>query len=274
MERLAGRRNMLHAPAEAWRPPLFTPERTGWDRLVASLRRLLDLQAGSIWRDLSVLLPQCRGTVLDVGCGAQPYRGLLSPETRYLGIDIAASRERFGYEMPETVYYEGSTWPIDTGVIDTVLATETLEHVLDPRQFLREARRCLKPYGQLILTVPFAARWHYIPYDYWRYTPSALEALLREAGFADIEVYARGNEITVACYKVMSLIFPLLFAPSHGAARFARRICGVLLLPLLVPLAVVAAVSLRGSGGDDCLGYTVVATADAVSCDLPRGAVR
>ncbi len=46
MERLAGRRNMLHAPAEAWRPPLFAPERTTWDRLVASLRRLLDLQAG------------------------------------------------------------------------------------------------------------------------------------------------------------------------------------------------------------------------------------
>ena len=39
---------------------------------MAVARRLLDLQAASVWRDLAVLLPQSRGTVLDVGALPSP----------------------------------------------------------------------------------------------------------------------------------------------------------------------------------------------------------
>ena len=67
--------------------------------------------------------------------------------------------------------------------VENVLATETLEHVSRPVRFLAEARRCLSPGGRLMLTVPFAARWHYIPHDYWRFTPSGLRQLLTDAGF-------------------------------------------------------------------------------------------
>jgi hypothetical protein len=68
----------------------------------------------------------------------------------------------------------------------------------------------LRDDGQLILTVPFSARWHYVPYDYWRFTPSALRMLLERNGFSDVVVLARGNELTVACAKVMALILPFL----------------------------------------------------------------
>ncbi len=90
-----------------------------------------------------------------------------------------------------------------TLVADTVLCTETLEHVLDPPGFLAEAKRSLRPGGRLILTVPFAARWHYVPFDYWRFTPSGIKHLLSESGFTEIKVYRRGNALTVACYKVI-----------------------------------------------------------------------
>ena len=67
---------------EGFRPPPL--ERAGGTLGGARqlLRRLADLQFGSIWRDLSALLPQVRGTLADVGCGAQPFRDLLSPEVR------------------------------------------------------------------------------------------------------------------------------------------------------------------------------------------------
>src|ERR1039458_6922094 len=74
----------------------------------------------------------------------------------------------------------------------------TPEHVLDTKQFLGEAARSLRAGGTILLTVPFAARWHFVPYDYWRFTPSSMDHLLREAGFAGVRVYARGNSGTVA----------------------------------------------------------------------------
>jgi SAM-dependent methyltransferase len=254
------RRNVAHAACEVWQPPAFVPLTTRRARLIAGLRRFLDLQASSIWRDLRRLLPHCRGMVLDVGCGAQPYRALLDPGVRYLGIDTVEAKDHFGYEVPETRYYAGNTWPVDEGAADVVLCTETLEHVPAPASFLAEASRCLRPGGRLILTVPFAARWHYIPYDYWRFTPSSLTQLLSEAGFTDVAVYARGNALTVACLKVMALPLRLLLPQGYGAvAGLAVRLLGLPLVPLLVGLAAVGQVSLAGEGGDDCLGYTVVA---------------
>lgn len=252
--------NQLEAAEESWRPPLFRPVVSLWDRLAAASRRLLDLQAASIWNDLAVLLPHVRGLVLDVGCGAQPYRPLLGAKATYQGIDHSRAAAHLGYSVPDTIYYEGDRWPIEDTGVDSVLCTETLEHVPDPHAFLTEAARCLKPGGTLILTVPFSARWHYIPYDYWRFTPSALASLLSESGFENVSVYARGNALTVACYKVMALMLRLLLPQQQGTLkRLVSRGCGLLTSPFLVLLAVIAALSLRGEGGNDCLGYTAVA---------------
>ncbi len=251
---------MVDHQAEDWRPPSFQRVVGPMTRLAAVARRFLDLQAGSIWNDLLELLPPSRGRVLDVGCGAQPYRHLFSSQATYQAIDYAGAKGNFGYSMPDTTYYEGDRWPIAEKEVDVVLCTEALEHVPEPSVFLAEASRVLKEGGQLILTVPFSARWHYIPHDYWRFTPSGLNRLLSAAGFERVVVFARGNKLTVACYKVMALMLPLLMPQQKGLPkRLALQICGVLTLPILVILAGVGTVSLQGKGGDDCLGYTVIA---------------
>lgn len=265
---LPNRDNLIHRVQEVWRPPVFQPETNFRTALLAGVRRFFDLQAASIWRDLRSLLANCHGTVLDVGCGAQPYRTLLPQPARYVGIDTADALTRFGYQIPDVIYFEGDSWPIAADSVDTVIATETLEHVAQPRQFLSEARRVLKSNGCLLLTVPFAARWHYIPHDYWRFTPSALSAILTEAGFCTPFVYARGNELTVACYKVMALILMLLCGEYRLLpVRIAARITGCLLLPIMVCLAAVGQWSLHTRGGNDCLGYTVVAAPQAESAE-------
>lgn len=253
------RENFALRESERWQPPSFRPPRTRWDRFLAAGRRLLDLQAASAWNDLRVLLADAEGDVLDVGAGAQPYRPLLPQGARYRAIDVALAEEGFGYEVPDTEYFEGDRWPVQDGSIDVVLATETLEHVPDPAVFLAEARRVLRPGGRLIVTVPFAARWHYIPHDYWRYTPSSLRNLFEAAGLGETVVYARGNELTVACYKLMALVLPALFPPEGGLS--ARRLGAFLALPLVAATALVAHVSLRGEGGVDCLGWTATAVA-------------
>jgi SAM-dependent methyltransferase len=256
---LPDRENFALRTTERWQPPAFRSVRTRRDRLIATLRRTLDLQAASAWRDLRILLADAHGDVLDVGSGAQPYRSLLPAGASYRAIDDAAAESHFGYAMPDTDYFAGDRWPVADASVDVVLSTETLEHVPEPAAFLDEARRVLRTGGRIVLTVPFSARWHYIPHDYWRYTPSSLRNLLEQAGFTDVVVHARGNEVTVACAKVMGLSLPALFPPGGGLS--ARRAAAALGLPVVGVLALIAHRSLRRDGGDDCLGWTVVAHA-------------
>lgn len=261
MQRDQQRDNLAERRQEAWRPPALEPAKsTPVGQVAAATRRFFDLQAGSIWTDLAGHLKKVRGKLVDVGCGAQPYRSLLPPGMDYVGLDILAAGERFGYQAPDTVYFDGTSWPAATRGADVILCTEVLEHVLDPRAFLREAYRALQPGGRLLLTVPFAARWHFIPFDYWRFTPSALQHLLDEVGFRQVSILARGNAVTVACYKAMALWLPLLF-PQQGRRLRALplQLAGASTLPLFVALALTANLSLRARGGEDCLGFTVTA---------------
>jgi SAM-dependent methyltransferase len=268
MRKPSERANFALRTTERWQPPAFRLPRTRRDRLVAALRRSLDLQAASAWRDLRVLLADAGGDVLDVGSGAQPYRGLLPPGARYRAIDSANAQADFGYAMPDTEYFHGSRWPVASDSIDVVLTTETLEHVPEPGVFLAEARRVVRDGGRIVVTVPFAARWHYIPHDYWRYTPSSLRNLLEAAGFTDVVVHARGDERTVACAKLMALMLPALFPQGGGVS--ARRAAAALGVPILGALALAGHLSLRSDGGDDCLGWTATARADAAATPPQR----
>jgi SAM-dependent methyltransferase len=247
------RRNLALRETETWRPPAL--------RNPGLLRRLGDLQLASIWKDLRPLLANETGAVLDVGCGEQPYRSLLPRANSYQGLDIAESGKRFGYARGDTLYVSGYPWPIPDGLVDLVLCTEVLEHVLEPGRLLSEVQRCLRPGGRLLMTVPFAARWHFVPYDYWRFTPSSMAHLLRQAEFVDVKIYSRGNPLTVMAQKVLALIAPL------GAMRLP-------LLPVVAAAALVGHWSLNRDWGEDCLGYTIVASrplANATDDAAPLG---
>jgi SAM-dependent methyltransferase len=231
--------------------------------------RFLDLQAKTIWKDLSEELPKVKGTVLDMGCGMQPFRHMFSPDVKYIGVDTVDAKTHFGFEAPDTLYYSGKIWPVADQTADFILCTETLEHVLDPASFLQEAFRCLKPGGRLLLTVPFEARWHFISHDYWRYTPAGLNSLLKKARFTSIQVFARGNQLTVVCYKIMSFILSLIF-PMHSNIFFewVCRLVGIISTPILLLSAILANLTLNKSGSVDCLGFT--ASAEKLTVGEPK----
>lgn len=252
--------NLVSGETEHWHPPVYTAATTPLQKMKVALFRFFDLQSKTISDDLTAELPLVRGTIVDVGCGAQPFRTLFPPETLYIGIDTVDAKSHFGFDVPGTLYYSGKIWPLADQMADFILCTETLEHVLDPATFLGEAFRCLKPGGRLLLTVPFAARWHFVSYDYWRYTPAGLDKLLKKAGFGGIQIYARGNQFTVVCYKLMGFIFSLLF-PKHSNLFFESlcRLVGFLSIPLLFMAAILAHLTLHKSGSVDCLGFTVLA---------------
>ena len=239
---------------ESFTPPAHLGPGSGLvGRVRFAVRRLADLQTFTVIRDISPWLRMRSGVLLEVGCGDQPYRHLVPRDCRYLGLDIAATGVAFGTGLhPEYVHYDGGTFPYADSSVDSILHTETLEHVVDYAGFLAECARVSRPGGEMCFTVPFQARFHYIPHDYWRFTPTALMMITEQAGFGSVRVMARGDDVAVACYKALGVCYRV---GSRSAALL------VVLAPIIVVLLAVShwALWVEAGSGDDCLGYTVVA---------------
>jgi SAM-dependent methyltransferase len=128
-----------------------------------------------------VAFNEAHGIMLDYGCGGQPYKSFFMPKlSRYIGADVAAAE---GIGLDIEIELEQAL-PLDTASIDTLLSTQTLEHLADIEFYLGECARLVRPDGVLILTAPMQWRHHEVPYDYWRFTKYGLINLLERHGFS------------------------------------------------------------------------------------------
>lgn len=132
-------------------------------------------------REVARMAADERGVVLDVGCGAAPYRDLFAHAT-YFGAEVPFA-SKYGGAKRADVLFNGKCLPIADASIDAVLCNQVLEHVFEPHAFLSEIRRVLRPGGRLLLTVPFVWDEHEQPYDFARYSSFGLRYLAQKHGF-------------------------------------------------------------------------------------------
>lgn len=148
---------------------------------------------------VDVALNEAHGVMLDYGCGGQPYKNFFIPKiTRYIGADVTAAE---GVCLDVEIEL-GQKLPIDSASIDTLLSTQTLEHLPDVDFYLSECARLLRAEGVLILTAPMQWRHHEVPYDYWRFTKYGLINLLQKHGFSIKSINPCGG-----VYALMGQIF-------------------------------------------------------------------
>lgn len=100
--------------------------------------------------------------------------------------------------------------PVSDATYDTVLCSEVLEHVANPHAALREICRVLRPGGALLLSVPFLARLHEEPHDYFRYTEHGLRAMLNPAFYVD-EIVVTGSVSSFLGHQISSLLVSSTF---------------------------------------------------------------
>ncbi len=132
--------------------------------------------------------------ILDVGGKRHGKRGEFNIEkmnldVQYVNIDPSTSPD---YEC------DASSIPVNKETFDAVVCGETLEHIPNPIDVLKEINRLLKPGGRVIITVPFMYHIHADPEDYGRYTPTYWRVAAGQAGFSGISIQPQGGLYVVA----------------------------------------------------------------------------
>jgi 2-polyprenyl-6-hydroxyphenyl methylase/3-demethylubiquinone-9 3-methyltransferase len=173
---------------------------------LAYIRDQLDQHWALDERDLH---PLAGRTALDVGCGA----GLLAEPLARLGAAVTAVDAAPELISAAKLHAHGQGLDIDyrvasveeiEGRFDLVTSLEVIEHVADPRAFVRALADRLAPEGLLVLSTPNRTAWSRLltvglaeavgavpkgTHDFDKFlAPEQLKALLAEAGLQCIDV--------------------------------------------------------------------------------------
>jgi SAM-dependent methyltransferase len=165
------------------------------------------------------------GRILDYGCADMPYRAFFAADVEYVGADLAGNDEAAVVLKPD------GTVPVADRSFDAVISTQVLEHVQDPRLYLSECFRVLRPGGRLLLSTHGVFAYHPDPVDLWRWT---CEGLRREAENAGFEVIRFDGIIGLAStglqllqdaisYRIPRRWVPLLALLMQPIVAFADR---------------------------------------------------
>lgn len=95
------------------------------------------------------------GRIIDVGCGAGQLYPFVRPWfQKYVGVDVV-KYEGFPAEADFVqLDLDNNAVPLPDGYGDVVVAVETIEHLENPRQFVRQLVRLAKPGGWVVVTTP------------------------------------------------------------------------------------------------------------------------
>ncbi|OGE16786.1 hypothetical protein A2769_01355 [Candidatus Daviesbacteria bacterium RIFCSPHIGHO2_01_FULL_37_27] len=135
-----------------------------------------------------------KGKLIDIGCGRMPYRKELEPLVEsYIGVDHPNVSKLYSGGYKPEVLANAKKLPFKNNMFDIALLLQVLEHVDDPGKVVKEAARVLKPNGVLIISIPFFYPLHDMPYDFGRYTKTALKSFIDGAHLRIIKIETQGG---------------------------------------------------------------------------------
>jgi SAM-dependent methyltransferase len=209
---------------ETWRPSKFvirdgtlTGSRDPSELGIRS-RMIGDVGAQLYW---DVIRKHAGGVLADVGCGKVPlyetYRDLVSD---VICIDWIQTWHTSPHLDIEADLNRGL--PLLDAVIDTILATDVLEHLRKPDLFWSEVARVLRPHGKVILSSPFLYWLHEEPHDYHRFTKHQLRSACEERELSILEIHEVAGPLTVIL-DIVGKSTPWLVEPYQTLASWFQN---------------------------------------------------
>lgn len=115
------------------------------------------------------LMDKALASVLDAGCGdawLAAHFEKTSPGTNFVSMDISTPNpkealRRHPFAGHSALVADAYHLPFTENTFDLVVASEVIEHVIDPERFVHSLVRVLKPGGKLIISTPYKERLRY-----------------------------------------------------------------------------------------------------------------
>jgi len=106
---------------------------------------------------LKLLSPNKNDIICDLGCGdGNLSKDLIKQVKEVYGTDISPTRvERARKNGIKAFCYDVCSTHFKSNYFDKIICSEVIEHVIEPRELLRETYRLLKGNGTVVLTVPY-----------------------------------------------------------------------------------------------------------------------
>ncbi len=139
---------------------MFDYYRTKHDRLDNATTKLLQ---NSILKQV----PNNTRMLLDVGCGcAYVAKHFMNTGVRVVSLDVALANaqkalEKYPSENHAAVTADVFALPFHENTFDCVVASEIIEHTVNPVAFVEALKRVLKPGGTLIISTPYKEKIEY-----------------------------------------------------------------------------------------------------------------
>lgn len=153
-------------------------------------------------------------SILDVGCGRAWVAEHYTPK----GIDVysldisitnpAKAKELYPSGNHKSVVGDSFKLPFENNSFDCVIASEIIEHVVQPAEFIKELFRVVKKSGELIITTPYKEKLqYYLCIHCNRKTPAhahihsfdekILEELYKGSDLAEFSFNTFGNKLLI-----------------------------------------------------------------------------
>ncbi len=244
----------------------FAPDQSAASRMEEAYRRLV-LRDHVQFAAQALAGSTARGPLLDVGCGGGLFLGMMRERgVRVVGLDFSREAAGIAWRRQRVPALAGDLEraPLRAGSFAGITMFHVMEHLQDPRAYLRAAHELLAPDGRLVVQVPNAASWQArllgrawngadIPRHLTDFRASDLEKMIGSSGFGVLRrkyFSLRDNPAGLASSLAPSLdpmARRVRRVAESGGARLVKDLTYLALVTASLPFAVVEAACGAGS---------------------------
>jgi SAM-dependent methyltransferase len=113
------------------------------------------------YRSIEAFLPASKGTILEVGSGGGFLRDIIPSIITSEILDV----------HHVDIQLDARYLPFADASLSGIVMVGVFHHIPDIRRFLKEAARCVKPGGRIIMNEPWVSLWSSFVYKYLHYEP-------------------------------------------------------------------------------------------------------